>query len=55
MDWPALLGPGQCFSADARVAACSDVPSALLVQMRLRDAICDAVRDAGCALVGFRV
>ena len=55
VDWPALLRPGQCFSADARVAACSDVPTALLVQMRLRDAICDAVRDAGCALFGFRV
>lgn len=46
VDWQLLLAPQQCFSVDARVAACTDVPSALLVQMRLRDAICDAIRDA---------
>ncbi len=37
----------ECFGAQARVRDCSDVPSALLVQMRARDAICDAIRDAG--------
>ncbi|KAK9822164.1 hypothetical protein WJX81_003042 [Elliptochloris bilobata] len=47
VDWPALLAPGQCFSVEARVAGCTEVRSALLVQMRLRDAICDAMRDAG--------
>ena len=31
----------------ARVRDCSDIPSALLVQMRGRDAICDAIRDSG--------
>lgn len=48
VDWQLLLAPRQCFSVDARVASCTDVPSALLVQMRLRDAICDAIRDARC-------
>lgn len=30
----------------ARVRNCSDIPSALLLQARARDAICDAIRDA---------
>lgn len=50
VDWPALLPPGQRFSVEARVGPCTDVPSALLVQTRLRDAVCDAVRDAGCGV-----
>ena len=32
-------------SAQARVRNCSDIPSALLLQARARDAICDAIRD----------
>lgn len=54
VDWPRLLLPGQCFSVDARASECTDVPSALLVQKRLRDAICDAVRDARCGAVCFK-
>ena len=30
----------------ARARDCSDIPSAMLVQTRARDAICDAIRDA---------
>ena len=46
VDWPELLRPGQRFALDARVRSCTDIPSAMLVQQRGRDAICDAVRDA---------
>ena len=53
VDWPRLLPPRQCFTVDARVAECTDVPSALLVQKRVRDAICDAVRDARCGQVAL--
>lgn len=45
--WPDVLEAGQTFRVEAKVASCTDVPSTLLVQARLRDAICDAMRDAG--------
>ena len=32
---------------------CSDIPSALLVQARARDAICDAIRDARQAFMAL--
>ncbi|KAK9908246.1 hypothetical protein WJX75_004747 [Coccomyxa subellipsoidea] len=47
VDWPSLLRPGQTFSVQARVRDCTDIPSSLLVQIRARDAICDAIRDSG--------
>eukprot|EP00884_Botryococcus_braunii_P012866 jgi/Botrbrau1/21580/Bobra.174_2s0075.1 len=46
-DWPAVLQPGQTFRVDARVRSCTDVPTTLLAHTRIRDAICDAMRDAG--------
>jgi len=35
--------------AQARVRDSTDITSSLLVQARGRDAICDSIRDAGCA------
>lgn len=43
--WQSLLGPEQTFAVEARVRSCSDVPSSMLAQVRIRDAVCDAIRD----------
>lgn len=40
------LNPTNLLS-QARVRDCTDIPSSLLVQIRARDAICDAIRDSG--------
>ncbi|CAK0784504.1 hypothetical protein CVIRNUC_007708 [Coccomyxa viridis] len=45
-DWPEIIEHGQAISVEARARGCSDIPSALLLQARARDAICDAIRDA---------
>lgn len=45
-DWARLLVPGDTFSVDARVGGCSDVPSDNLARTRVKDAICDAIKDA---------
>ena len=44
-DWPALLAPGKSFSVDARVWGCSNLTNSQLLNVRARDAICDAIRD----------
>ena len=51
--WASLVGPGQTIGVDARVHGCTDVPSALLARARVRDAVCDSVRDTTCAHAGL--
>ena len=52
VDWPDLLSRGQRFSVAATLRDCATIPSTQLIKTRVKDAICDAIRDARCA-VGF--
>ncbi|KAG1660377.1 hypothetical protein FOA52_012670 [Chlamydomonas sp. UWO 241] len=45
--WDDVIPPGSNFSIDSRVWSCTDLPSAVLASTRIKDAICDALRDAG--------
>lgn len=44
-DWCGLLPEGCTFLAEARVWDCSNVTSSHLVVQRVRDAVCDEIRD----------
>jgi hypothetical protein len=54
LDWPLLLAPGQTLAVTAQVWSCSNVTNSQLVARRVRDAGCDAVRDARWGGVGAR-
>ena len=45
--WADIVPAGGTFSVDARVWDCEDLPSEFLAATRAKDAICDALRDAG--------
>lgn len=45
--WAELLPRGGTFSVDARVWSCDDLSSDALAATRAKDAICDALREAG--------
>lgn len=44
--WEDVLPPGHTFSVDSRVWSCTDLPSSRLASTRIKDAVCDALRDA---------
>lgn len=44
-DWCYILPEGRTFMAEARVWSCSNVSSSHLVVQRVRDAVCDELRD----------
>ncbi len=45
-DWAHLLPKDGTLSVSARVWGCTTVSNSALVEKRVRDAVCDAVRDA---------
>lgn len=49
--WHHLLRHEQTFAVEARVRSCTDVPSAMLAQVRIRDAVCDSISDVRCGRV----
>ncbi|KAI8473549.1 MAG: putative RNA methylase family UPF0020-domain-containing protein [Monoraphidium minutum] len=46
LDWQLLLPPGGTVGVTSQVWGCSNVTNSQLVARRVRDAVCDAVRDA---------
>ena len=47
VDWPLLMGsPGDTVGVTSQVWGCSNVTNSQLVARRVRDAVCDAVREA---------
>lgn len=44
--WHELIQPGQTFSVESRVWSCTDLTSTQLASTRVKDAICDHLRDA---------
>ena len=46
VDWSELLDPGQTLSVSSQVWGNSNVTNSQLVSRRVRDAVCDSVRDA---------
>lgn len=45
-DWADMLKKGQRFCVEAHVWSCKTLSTSLLARTRIRDAVCDAVRDA---------
>jgi 23S rRNA G2445 N2-methylase RlmL len=46
VNWPALLPPGGTLTVDARLGDVTDIATPALACARVRDAVCDAIRDA---------
>ncbi|GAX84390.1 hypothetical protein CEUSTIGMA_g11812.t1 [Chlamydomonas eustigma] len=45
VDWNEVILPGQTFAVDSRLWSCTDLTSSMLASVRIKDAICDSLRD----------